>query len=102
MSQNMRELLSNMPSWSREQYRELAAAGRFLSILPLPDSARLFGSEQVVPQLVMGSSYFPIIGLLLGLILWVVGLIFRLFVPAIALAAILVIGLVMLTGGLHL
>ncbi|HLZ57223.1 MAG TPA: adenosylcobinamide-GDP ribazoletransferase [Ktedonosporobacter sp.] len=102
MSQNMRELLSNMPSWSREQYKELAAAGRFLSILPLPDSTRLFGAEQVVPQLIMGSSYFPFIGLLLGLILWIVGLIFRLFVPAIALAAILVVALVILTGGLHL
>src|SRR5579859_4598993 len=102
MSQRMQEMLSNMPSWSREQYRELVAAGRFLSILPLPDSARLFGSEQVVPQLVMGSSYFPIIGLLLGLILWIVVLIFQYFVPAIALAAILIVALVILTGGLHL
>jgi adenosylcobinamide-GDP ribazoletransferase len=84
-----------------EQYRELVAAMRFLSIVPLPGSAHLFDLEDD-ESLVMGTAYFSFVGLVLGAILWVVALLGGSFLPPLALAAILVVGLVILTGGLHL
>lgn len=85
-----------------EQYRELVAAMRFLSIVPLPGSAHLFDLEEEDERLVMGTAYFSFVGLVLGVILWAVALLVGSWLPPLALAAILVVGLVVLTGGLHL
>lgn len=84
------------------QYRELVAAVSFLSVLPMPGRTRLFESEHAAPPLLVGSVYFPLVGLLLGLLLWLLVLIFTPLVPQLALAALLVVALVLLTGGLHL
>jgi adenosylcobinamide-GDP ribazoletransferase len=85
-----------------DQYKELAAAIRFISIIPIPGSAQLFYTDESNPQLFFGSTYFPIVGLLLGLILYLITILAGPYIPSLALAAILVVGLVILTGGLHL
>ncbi|MGH2496486.1 MAG: adenosylcobinamide-GDP ribazoletransferase [Ktedonobacteraceae bacterium] len=85
-----------------KQYREFVAALRFLSVLPVPGSALLFDKNETAPQLVIGCEYFPVVGLLLALMLWLLVLLFSRLIPQLALAALLVIALVMLTGGLHL
>lgn len=84
------------------QYRELVAAVRFLSVLPLPASTQLFDKNETMPRLVIGCEYFPLVGLLLALLLWLLVLAFTPLVPQLALAALLVVALVILTGGLHL
>jgi adenosylcobinamide-GDP ribazoletransferase len=85
-----------------DQYRELVAAIRFLSVLPTPGSALLFDKDETAPRLVIGCEYFPLVGLLLALLLWLLTLLFSRLIPQLALAALLVVALVMLTGGLHL
>lgn len=84
------------------QYRELVAALRFLSVLPAPGSALLFDEDETAPRLVIGCEYFPVVGLLLALLLWLLVLLFSRLIPQIALVALLVVALVLLTGGLHL
>ena len=84
------------------QYREFVAALRFLSVLPAPGSTLLFESDETEPFLVIGCEYFPLVGLLLAALLWLLVLILTPLVPQLALAALLVVGLVLLTGGLHL
>lgn len=81
---------------------ELIAAVRFLSVLPIPGSTRLFSSKDTAPRLLIGGEYFPLVGLLLGLLLWLLVLVFAPLVPQLVLAAQLVVALVLLTGGLHL
>ena len=88
-------------SWLAEQYKELAAAMRFLSIIPLPGSAQLFQTDEDDDRLVLGSAYFSFVGLLLGVVLWVVAFLLGPYLPALGLAALLVVGLIVLTGGLH-
>jgi cobalamin 5''-phosphate synthase/cobalamin synthase len=88
-------------SWLREQYKELAAALRFLSIIPAPGSAQLFQTEEEDDRLVLGVTYFSCVGLLLGIILWLVAFLLGPYLPPLALAALLIVGLVVLTGGLH-
>lgn len=85
-----------------DQYREFFAAVRFLSVLPLPGEARLFRSDEVNPRLVLGSTYFSLVGVLLALLL--LGLLYLLspLLPSLALAAVLVVTAWLLTGGLHL
>ena len=85
-----------------DQYMELAAAARFLSVLPIPGRTQLFEKDEATPRLVIGAAYFPLVGLLLACLLWLLVLIFTPLVPQLALAALLVVGLVILTGGLHL
>lgn len=91
-------------SWFFEQLKEFVAAIRFLSTLPLPGATQLFrmnatdGDEKIFS----GSVYFPLVGLLLAAILWLVELVFGLHVSGLVLAALLVVVLVILTGGLHL
>jgi adenosylcobinamide-GDP ribazoletransferase len=97
-----RNLLSKLWSVFLDQYRELVAAVRFLSVLPMPASSQLFEKDEVVPRLVVGSAYFPLVGLLLALLLWPLVLVFTPLVPQLALAALLIVALVILTGGLHL
>src|SRR6266567_7345167 len=84
------------------QYMEFAAAVRFLSLLPVPGSTQLFNKDEVAPRLVVGCEYFPLVGLLLALLLWLFVLILTPLVPQLVLAALLVATLVILTGGLHL
>ncbi len=84
------------------QYRELVAAIRFLSVLPAPGSALLFDKDETAPRLVIGCEYFPLVGLLIAIVLWLLVLLFSRLLPRLALSALLVVALVMLTGGLHL
>jgi adenosylcobinamide-GDP ribazoletransferase len=51
---------------------------------------------------VVGGAYFPLVGLLLACVSWLLVLLLTPLVPQLALAALLVVGLVILTGGLHL
>ena len=84
------------------QYREFVAALRFLSVLPAPGSGLLFESDETEPYLVTGCEYFPLVGLLLAVLLWLLVLLFSRVLPPLALSALLVVALVILTGGLHL
>jgi len=92
-------------SWLLDQYAELAAAVRFLSILPLPDPPQRIEteSETTLPaRVVLGSGYFSLVGLMLGLLLSILILLLDPLLPHLAVAALLVVALVLLTGGLHL
>lgn len=89
-------------NWPGEQWREFVAATRFLTILPLPGSARLFRTEVVGTHLIVGAAYFPLVGLLLALVLSVLPALLGSLLPPLLLAALLVVGQVLLTGGLHL
>lgn len=84
------------------QYRELVAAIRFLSVLPAPGSTLLFDKDETAPRLVIGCEYFPLVGLLLALLLWLLVLLFSRLLPQLALSALLIVALLILTGGLHL
>ena len=97
-----RNLLSKLGSVFLGQYRELVAAVRFLSVLPMPGSTQLFDKDKAASRLVVGSAYFPLVGLLLALLLWLLVLVLTPLIPQLALAALLVVALVILTGGLHL
>src|SRR6266480_7666006 len=101
-SRGKRNLLASVRSVFLSQYMELVAAVRFLSVLPVPGRAQLFGKDEAAPHLVVGGAYFPLVGLLLACLLWLLVLLLMLLVPQLALAALLVVGLVILTGGLHL
>lgn len=76
----------------------MAAATAFLSRLSLPGSRRLLASE----PLLLGGEYFPLVGLLLALCLWFLLFLCSPWLSSLPLAALLVVGLVLLTGGLHL
>src|SRR5204862_7330891 len=97
--------MRGMISWLLDQYAELAAAVRFLSILPLPDPPQRIetGSETTSPaRVVLGSGYFSLVGLLLGLLLSFLVLLLYPLLPLFAIAALLVVALVLFTGGLLL
>jgi adenosylcobinamide-GDP ribazoletransferase len=84
------------------QYRELVAAIRFLSVLPAPGSALLFDKDETAPRLVIGCEYFPLVGLLIALVLCLLVLLFSHLLPQLALSALILVALLILTGGLHL
>lgn len=84
------------------QYRELVAALRFLSVLPAPGNALLFDIDETAPRLVIGCEYFPLVGLLLAILLCLLILLFSRLLPQLALSALVVVALVIFTGGLHL
>ena len=86
----------------REQLKELVAAIRFLSILPIPGSAQLFDTEDEDADMIIGAAYFPFVGLLLALVLLALLLATSRFFPPLVLAAVLVVAQVVLTGGLHM
>lgn len=91
-------------SWLLQQYAEFVAAVQFLSIVPLPGPTQRFEIENNLPsslRLRLGSAYFPLVGLLLGLLLSLL-LPLDSLSPHLVLAALLVVALVLLTGGLHL
>lgn len=85
-----------------DQYREFLAALHFLSTLSLPGTKRLFREEDVGSRLIVGSVYFPVVGILLALLLGGFALVVTPFLPSLVLAALLVIAQILLTGGLHL
>src|SRR5260221_11757752 len=91
-----------MRSFLLGQYRELVAAVRFLSVLPLPGNTQFFDKNEAMPRLVIGCEYFPLVGLLLALLLWLLALILTPLVPQLALAALLVATLAIVSGELHL
>src|SRR5215472_10546472 len=84
------------------QYMEFAAAVRFLSLLPVPGSTQLLDKDESAPHVLVGCEYYPVVGLLLALLLWLFTLILTPLVPQLVLAALLVAALVILTGGIHL
>ena len=90
--------------WLLAQYAELVAATRFLSILPLPARSSLFATQaqQVTPRLILGSAYFPLVGFVLALLLYLLAIVCNLVFPHLVVAALLTVALVLLTGGLHL
>jgi adenosylcobinamide-GDP ribazoletransferase len=94
----------NSTGFVRYQLRELVAAIRFLTILPLPGTAQLFDTyeEEDVSAFIIGSAYFPLVGLLLAALLWLFLLLTSSVFPSIVVAALLVVIQVVLTGGLHL
>lgn len=98
----MRNLLASVRGVFLGQSRELGAALRFLTVLPVPGREQLFEKDEATPRLVVGLPYFPLVGLLLGCLLWLLVLLLTPLVPQLALAALLVVALVILTGGLHL
>jgi adenosylcobinamide-GDP ribazoletransferase len=80
------------------EYKKLLAAAGFLSVIVLPGSRRFLGKA----DLVAGSEYFPLVGVLLALALGLCVLVLAPLVSQLVVAAVLVVGLVILTGGLHL
>ncbi len=87
----------------RNQYKEVVAAACFLSILPFPGNAQNFFSsdeDEVQSQVVIGSAYFPFVGLLIAIVACVLPFVIHL--PPLVLAALVTVALVWLTGGLHL
>jgi len=85
---------------------EFVAAAQFLTVIPVPGSERLFRRSTIDPHYIMGSGYFSLVGFLLGLITcifpWIFGRIFGAIFSPLVLAALVVVALVVLTGGLHL
>jgi adenosylcobinamide-GDP ribazoletransferase len=97
-----RNLLANVRRVCLNQYIELVAAVRFLSVLPVPGKTQLFEKDEAQPRLVVGGAYFPLVGLLLACLLWLLVLLLTPLVSQLVLAALLLVALVLLTGGLHL
>src|SRR6266699_4901176 len=98
----MQDLLASVRSEFLSQYMELVAAVRFLSVLPMPGRMQSLEKDETAPHLAVGSTYFPLVGLLLACLLWILVLLLTPLVPQLVLAALLVVALVILTGGLHL
>lgn len=84
-----------------EQVCELVAAIQFLTIIPIPGSRQLF-DMQASPRFILGSGYFSLIGFCIGLIACLIPFIFGSLLPPLVLSALLIILLVILTGGMHL
>jgi adenosylcobinamide-GDP ribazoletransferase len=93
---------SNLSNGALAQCMEFVAAAQFLSVIPVPGSERLFRRSTIDPHYIMGSGYFSLVGFLLGLIICLLPWIFGTIFPPLVLAALVVIALVALTGGLHL
>src|SRR6266516_3729781 len=75
----------------REQLKELVAAIRFLSIIPVP--GKFFDTEEEDADMIIGAAYFPSVGLLLAT---------SPFLPPLVLSGVIVAAQVVLTGGLHM
>lgn len=72
------------------------AALRFLTVLPLPTS------PPSPEELAHAPGYFPLVGFLIGLALAVLDAALRLFLPDSVVAALLIVALLAITGGLHI
>ncbi len=98
-------MLQKLLTWLIDQYTEIVGATRFLSVLPLPgppDRFETSSANDSALQLHLGSAYFPFVGFLLATLLYLIQLLFGFLLPHLVLAAVLVVALVLLTGGLHL
>lgn len=84
------------------EYKKFVAATGFLSLLPLPGSKRLFTEAGTENTFLIGAEYFPLVGLLLSALLWLLISICAPHLSRLVLAALLVVTSVLLTGGLHL
>jgi adenosylcobinamide-GDP ribazoletransferase len=73
----------------------LLAALQFLTLLPIK---RSFTSEQIGRS----TAYFPLVGIIIGLILAGLNYVFNLLLPPSVVNALLVVTLAVLSGGLHL
>jgi adenosylcobinamide-GDP ribazoletransferase len=95
---------SSFVSQTIAQYEEFLAAVRFLTILPVPTRSRFTQTAETLPTPIIGSGYFPLVGLLLGalLVLWTLFLSVPLRLPSLLLAVLVLIAQILLTGGLHL
>src|SRR5258708_33769735 len=65
-------MMPDLLSWLLNQYAELVAAVRFLSILPLPGVSQHFETESTSAssqRIVLGSGYFSLVGFFIGLLL---------------------------------
>lgn len=85
-----------------EQYREFAAAVRFLTVIPVPGSNRLFRTDAIEQDVAIGSGYFSLVGLLLALLLAILPFGLGSYLPTLVLATLVIIAQVLLTGGLHM
>lgn len=86
--------------WQRRHWRALLFAGRFLTRTPLPDPGAPAPGE-----LGRAALYYPLVGLLLGAVLALLGALMVWLLPnpaPLAIAAVLLIGWVWGTGALHL
>jgi len=72
-------------------------AWQFLTIIPSP-----YHREYKAEDLGKSISFFPVVGLFLGLVLFGLDLLLGLFLPSILINVLLVIALIILTGALHL
>ena len=73
-------------------------AWQLLTIIPSPPRYREYSAEDLGRSV----SYFPIIGLFLGLVLFGLNYLLGLFLPSILVNVLLIIALVILTGALHI
>ena len=73
------------------------AALQFLTAIPLP-LRRGFSPEELERSIV----YFPVVGLIIGLILAGLNWLFGLFLPSAVVSALLIVSMVVITGALHL
>ena len=76
--------------------RFLTALG-FLTIIPLP-----WRHEVSVEEIGRSTGYFPVIGLILGLILAGLNWLFSLFLPSAVVNGLLIVSMVVISGALHL
>ncbi|MDR1611196.1 MAG: adenosylcobinamide-GDP ribazoletransferase [Planctomycetota bacterium] len=79
--------------------RRFLAAWRFLTIFPVPDAGASPGDGEALSR---SLPYFPVVGLVLGLISWAVAGGLGAVLPPMAAAAVLTAVLAVYSGGLHL
>ena len=72
-------------------------AWQFLTIIPSP-SRREYAAEDLGKSM----GFFPVVGLFLGMVLFGLDLLLRLFLPSILVNVLLIVALIILTGALHL
>jgi len=73
-------------------------AWQFLTVIPSPPRYRGYSAEDLGRSI----SFFPVVGLFLGLVLFGLDYLLGLFLPSIVVNILLVIALAILTGALHL
>ena len=78
--------------------RGFLTALTFLTRIPLPASKFIVTSEDIERSY----PYYPLVGLFLGLILWLLGKVLYSFFPPLVLGSLLLSTELLLTGGLHL
>lgn len=93
MARWIQNLVSNM----KASLRRLLLAVQFLTTLPLPNLANVSEEE------IRGSSmFFPVVGFLLGVLLWTMKLVLGMVLPNLVSTSIALILFTILTGALHL